>query len=424
MRLFDDLQWRGLIHQATDPALGDWLEARPRTLYAGFDPTADSLHVGSLLQMMALARLQRSGHRAIAVVGGGTGMIGDPSGKTVERQLLTREQVEHNVACIRVQLERFLDFSGENAALLVDNYDWLGKLSLIEFMRDIGKHFTVNYLMAKDSVTRRLDQEEGLSITEFSYSLLQAYDFQVLYDRYGNTLQIGGSDQWGNITAGLELIRRTRGGAAHGLVQPLVTTASGTKFGKTEAGTVWLAPGRTSPFRFYQFWLNSNDAEVENYLKWFTFLPLDEIGAVIAEHDTNRATRVGQRRLASEVTALVHGADALARAERATGVLFGDTPPRELQAEELLDVFADVPSTELPGGRLGGDGIPIVELIVETGIATSKGEARRLIAGGGVYLNGERLEAAEGQIRIKDAIGGEVLILRKGRKQNHVVRLV
>jgi tyrosyl-tRNA synthetase len=351
-------------------------------------------------------------------------MIGDPSGKTVERQLLTREQVEYNVEGQRRQLERFLDFSGENAALLIDNHDWLGSLGLIEFMRDIGKHFTVNYLMAKDSVTRRLDLEEGLSVTEFSYSLLQAYDFRVLYDRYDNTLQIGGSDQWGNITSGLELIRRTRGGAAHGIVQPLITTASGTKVGKTEAGTVWLDPVRTSPFRFFQFWLNTNDADVENYLKWFTFQPLPEIEAIIAEHDANRSARVAQRRLAAAVTALVHGTDALARAERATGVLFGDTPPQDLQLAELLDVFSDVPSTELSRDRLSGEGMPVVDLLAETGIASSKGEARRLLAGGGVYLNGGRLDADGYQLRQRDAIAGEVLILRKGRRQNHVVRLV
>jgi tyrosyl-tRNA synthetase len=420
---FDDLAARGLVHSQSE-GVQEHLRKGRVTGYIGFDPTADSLHVGSLLQMMGLARLQRAGHRPIALVGGGTGMIGDPSGKTVERQLLTRDQVEHNVACQGRQLERFLDFSGENAALLIDNHYWLGSLGLIEFMRDIGKHFTVNYLMAKDSVTRRLDLEEGLSVTEFSYSLLQAYDFRVLYDLHGTTLQIGGSDQWGNITSGLELIRRTRGGAAHGIVQPLITTASGTKFGKTEAGTVWLDPVRTSPFRFFQFWLNTNDADVENYLKWFTFQPLPEIEAIIAEHDANRSARVAQRRLAAAVTALVHGTDALARAERATGVLFGDTPPQDLQLAELLDVFSDVPSTELSRDRLSGEGMPVVDLLAETGIASSKGEARRLLAGGGVYLNGGRLDADGYQLRERDAIAGEVLILRKGRRQNHVVRLV
>jgi len=422
MSFYDDLEARGLIHSASEGARERFRDG-PVTGYVGFDPTAASLHVGHLLPILALARLQRAGHRPIALVGGGTGMIGDPSGKSRERQLLSRAEVEANVEAIRGQLARFLDFEGEHAALLIDNHDWLGSLGLIEFLRDVGKHFTVNYMLAKDSVSRRLAQEDGLSVTEFSYMLLQAYDFLVLSDRYGCELQLGGSDQWGNITAGIELIRRSRGRAAHGIVLPLVTTASGVKFGKTEAGTVWLAPDRTSPFHFYQFWLNTDDRDVERYLKAFTFLPLDEIAGIVAEQEANPAARVGQRRLAREMTLLVHGEDGLERAERATGVFFGSRSTRELSATELLDVFSDVPASVLPRQRFEGEGIGVVDLLAEAGITASKGEARRLISGGGVYLNGERLEGPDQKVRIEDAIDGQVLVVRKGKKGHHVIRL-
>jgi tyrosyl-tRNA synthetase len=420
---FDDLEARGLIHGASEGAR-EALAAGSLTAYIGFDPTASSLHVGSLLPILALARMQRAGHRPIALVGGGTGMIGDPSGKTAERQLLTREDVERNVAGIREQLGRFLDFSGEDGALLVDNHDWLGGLALIDFLRDVGKHFTVNYMLAKDAISSRLENESGLSVTEFAYSLLQAFDYREIFDRHGARLQMGGSDQWGNITAGMELIRRTRGTHAHGVVMPLVTTASGVKFGKSEAGTVWLDAERTSPFRFYQFWLNAEDADVDRYLKYFTFLPLDEIASVVAEHEANPAARAGQRRLAEEVTRMVHGAEGLERAERATAVFFGSRPAQDLPAAELLDVFSDVPSTKVPRDRLDGEGIPVVDLLAESGVASSKGEARRLIAGGGISVNGERVTAPEQRVRAEEAIDGQVLLLRKGKKQNHVVRLV
>ncbi|MBW3569909.1 MAG: tyrosine--tRNA ligase [Gemmatimonadetes bacterium] len=420
---FDDLEARGLVHGASEGAR-EALAAGPLTAYIGFDPTASSLHVGSLLPILALARLQRAGHRPIALVGGGTGMIGDPSGKTVERQLLTREDVERNVAGIREQLGRFVDFSGEGGAVLIDNHDWLGGVGLIEFLRDVGKHFTVNYMLAKEAVARRVENEGGLSVTEFAYSLLQAFDYRELFDRRGAVLQMGGSDQWGNITAGMELIRRTRGTHVNGIVMPLVTTASGVKFGKSEAGTVWLDAERTSPFRFYQFWLNAEDADVDRYLKFFTFLPVDEIAAVVVEHQANPAARAGQRRLAEEVTRLVHGTDGLERAERATAVFFGSRPAQDLPAAELLDVFSDVPSTEVPRTRLEGEGIPVVDLLAESGVAASKGEARRLIAGGGISVNGDRVSTPEQRVRGGEAIDGQVLLLRKGKKQNHVVRLV
>lgn len=419
---FEELQSRGLIHTHSE-RVRDHLRSGRVTGYIGFDPTASSLHVGHLLVIMALARLQRSGHTAVAVVGGGTGMIGDPSGKTKERQLLSREDVEFNVASIRKQLEAFLDFDGENPAIMVDNHDWLGSLTLIEFMRDVAKHFTVNYMLAKDSVARRLEQEDGLSVTEFSYSLLQAFDFLTLYDRFGCTLQIGGSDQWGNITAGMELIRRSRGGEAHAIVQPLVTTSSGVKFGKTEGGAVWLDPARTSPFRFYQFWLNTDDQDVEGYLKWFTFMPLEEIATIMAGHEENRAARAAQRRLAEEVTRLVHGDGGVERAERATGVLFGSIPAQELAADDLLDVFSDVPSSVTARAALEGEGLVVVDLLTEAGIANSKGEARRLIQGGGVYLNGARIEDVDLRVTTADPIDGQILLLRKGKKQNHLVRV-
>ncbi len=420
--VFDDLVARGLVHTSSEGSPAHLAEG-PVTVYAGFDPTADSLHVGHLFPLLGLARLQRGGHRPIALVGGGTGMIGDPSGKTQERQLLTREQVEANVANIRLQLERFLDFQGESAALLIDNHEWLGSLGLIDFMRDVGKHFTINYMLAKESVARRLEQEDGLSVTEFSYMLLQAYDFLVLSDRTGCTLQIGGSDQWGNITAGLELIRKTRGRTAHGVVFPLVTTASGAKFGKTEAGTVWLDPKRTSPFRFHQFWLNTDDRDVGKYLKGFTFIPVPEIEDILRVQEADPGARHAQRRLAVEMTSMVHGEDGLRRAEAATGVFFGSVPPHELAAEDLLDVFADVPSTELPRARFGGDGVSIVDLLAEAGIAASKGEARRLIAGGGIYLNGDRIDSPDTTATTATAIGGNVLLLRKGTKAHHLAHL-
>ncbi|MDR0786439.1 MAG: tyrosine--tRNA ligase [Gemmatimonadota bacterium] len=420
--VFEELVARGLIHGFSEGLPGH-LETGMVTAYVGFDPTGDSLHVGHLYPLLGLARLQRAGHRPVALVGGGTGMIGDPSGKTRERQLLTREQVEHNVAQIRGQLEKFLDFDGPNAALLIDNHDWLGSLGLIDFLRDTGKHFTINYMLAKDSVTRRLEQEDGLSVTEFSYMLLQAYDFLVLSDRVGCSLQLGGSDQWGNITAGLELIRKTRGRAAHGAVFPLVTTASGTKFGKTESGAVWLDPRRTSPFRFQQFWLNTDDRDVEKYLKGFTFLPLPEIEEIVAAHAADPGARLAQRRLADEMTRVVHGEKGLASATAATEVFFGGVPPHQLGAEELLDVFAEVPSTELPAARFEGAGMPVVDLLVEAGIATSKGEGRRLIAGGGIYLNGERVESPERPVVTGDAIGRKVVLLRKGKKMHHLVRV-
>jgi tyrosyl-tRNA synthetase len=420
--LLDELRWRGLVSDVTE-GLADALATEHVTAYIGFDPTAPSLHAGSLLTVMGLARLQRFGHSPIAIVGGGTGMIGDPSGKSQERVLLTREKVDEHVAGIRRQLERFLDFDrAGNPARIVNNADWLASLDLLGFLRDTGKHFTVNYMLQKESVNRRLESEEGISYTEFSYLLLQARDFLELFDRYGCTLQMGGSDQWGNITAGIELIRKLRGKKAHGLVWPLMTTSSGTKFGKTETGTIWLDPALTSPFKFYQFWLNTDDRDVVNYLKYFTFLERADIDALERATTSAPEKREAQRVLARDVTTQVHGADQTARAEQASSLLFGEDIMR-LSVDEALAVFDDVPSTKLPGVDLAGEGIGIVDLIARVGLAPSKGEARRLVQSGGVYVNNRRVADPQARVTRDQAIGGQIFVLRRGAKQQHIVKL-
>ena len=422
MDLYGELEWRGLVYDATE-GLRDLIAREKLTTYIGFDPTAASLHVGSLLPLVTLARLQRFGHPPIAVVGGGTGMIGDPSGKATERALLTMEQVEANVEGIRRQVSRFLDFDDVAApARLVNNAEWLTKLSAIEFMRDVGKYFTVNYMLAKESVRRRSESDEGISYTEFSYLLLQSYDFLVLHDRFNCTLQMGGSDQWGNITAGVDLVRRLRSAKAHGLVMPLMTTASGAKFGKTEAGAVWLDPGLTSPFRFFQFWLHTDDSDVGKYLRFFTFLDRPAIEQLEDTARTAPELREAQRALAREVTRMVHGDEAVARAERASGVLFGEDIST-LPAEDVLSVFDDVPSSTVTAERLAGEGVAVVELLASSGLTASKGEATRLIRGGGVYVNNRRVTDEKARLRSGDAIDGRLFVLRKGAKQNHVVKI-
>jgi tyrosyl-tRNA synthetase len=422
VNLFDELAWRGLVQDATD-GLRELFAAERVTGYIGFDPTASSLHVGSLLTVMVLARLQRSGHTPIAIVGGGTGMIGDPSGKSLERVLLSADQIDENVAGVRQQLERFLDFSARtNAPRLVNNADWLGTIDLLSFLRDAGKHFTVNYMLQKESVDRRLASEEGISFTEFSYLILQAYDFLQLFDRFGCALQMGGSDQWGNITAGIDLIRRLRAKKAHGLVWPLMRTASGAKFGKTEAGTIWLDPARTSPFKFYQFWLNTEDRDVVSYLKFFTFLDRAVIDELEAAAQASPGKREAQRVLAREVTMTAHGGQQVARAEHASTLLFGEDIA-SLPVEDVLAVFEDVPSTQLPASELGGNGIGIVDLVARARLAPSKSEARRLVQSGGVYVNNRRMSDLQARLTSDQAIGGRVFILRKGQKENHLVRL-
>ena len=420
MNLYDEFQWRGMLHEAT-PDLQKILGEEKLTAYIGFDPSAASLHVGSLLPVMGLARLQRFGHTPIAIAGGGTGLIGDPSGKTKERQLLTPQQVEENLAGIKEQLSRFLDFDATaNPAQIINNADWLAPISMMEFLRDVGKYFTVNNLLAKEAIKRRLETDEGLSFTEFSYPLLQAYDYLVLHDRHGCTLQMGGSDQWGNIVAGIDLIRRLRGARAHGLVFPLVTTAAGVKFGKTEAGAVWLDPKLTSPYRFYQFWLNTDDRDAITYLKFFTWLSQEEIAELAERVWSEPEKRRAQRELARHVTALVHGESELEKALRASEVLFGKEISG-LGVQEILDIFADVPSTELEKSKL--DGFTVTDALVASGLAPSKGEARRLVQGGGVCVNNRRVSDPRQTISDADLIDGQVLVLRKGAKNYHVIKV-
>ena len=419
MDLYGEFEWRGLVYDATE-GVRESLGREKVTGYIGFDPTASSLHVGSLLVMIALAHLQRAGHSPIAVVGGGTGLIGDPSGKSTERQLLTVEQVEANVEGIRLQLARFLDFESTTApARLVNNAEWLTRLGAVEFMRDVGKYFSVNAMLSKDSVKRRLDGEEGISYTEFSYSLLQAYDFLVLHDRFNCTLQMGGSDQWGNITAGMDLIRRVRGVKAHGLVLPLITTASGTKFGKTEAGTIWLDPAVTSPYEFYQFWLNTDDRDAVRYLKFFTFLdaaPIAELESAGARAPEKRHV---QRELAREVTRLVHGDAAVRDAEAATEKLFGGDIAT-MSIGELLQVFPNVPSTTVP---YQADGWRVPALMAEAGVTASIGEATRLIKQHAVHVNGHLFTDEKGRVGLADAIEGQLFVIRKGKRENFLIRI-
>jgi tyrosyl-tRNA synthetase len=419
MDLYSEFEWRGLVYDATE-GVRDVLARERVTGYIGFDPTAASLHVGSLLVIMALARMQRLGHSPIGIVGGGTGLIGDPSGKSAERTLMTTEQVEANVDAIRTQLSRFLDFENtSNPARLVNNAEWLTKISAVELLRDVGKYFTVNYMLAKESVKRRIESEDGISFTEFSYLLLQSYDFVMLYDRFGCTLQMGGSDQWGNITAGVDLVRKLRGAKAHGIVLPLVTTASGTKFGKTEAGTVWLDPALTKPFEFYQFWVKTDDRDVVRYLKSFTFLPQDRIREL--EETTSRAPekREAQRELAREVTRLVHGDAAVREAETATEKLFGGDVST-MSVNELLQVFPNVPSSD---ARYVAEGWPVVELLSSSGVTASKSEAVRLIRGGGIYINNRRVTDEKERVRPEHAIEGQLFVIRKGKRENFLIRI-
>ena len=419
--LFSELRWRGLVYDSTQ-GTEDLLRREKVTAYSGFDPTASSLHVGHLLPILGLARLQRAGHHPIALVGGGTGLIGDPSGKTSERTLLSTDDVDANVRCIRAQLERFLDFgAAANPARLVNNADWLTSMSAMEFLRDVGKYFTVNYLLAKESVRRRLESEDGISYTEFSYSLLQAYDFLVLHDRYACRLQIGGSDQWGNIVGGTDLIRKLRSAPAHGLVMPLLTTAAGTKFGKTESGSIWLDAERTSPFQFYQFWLNSEDRDVVTYLKFFTFKSQEEIAELERETIEHPERRGAQRALAREVTAMVHSPNDVTRAERAAAVLFGGSLA-DATADDVLMVFGDAPSISVERASLES-GMGVADLAVKAGLAASKGDAGRLIKQGGLYVNDRRLNDERGQITMADAIGRSVIVLRKGQRERRIVKI-
>ncbi|HEX2694007.1 MAG TPA: tyrosine--tRNA ligase [Gemmatimonadaceae bacterium] len=404
--LLDELSWRGMVYQHTD-GLADALATASVSAYAGFDPTASSLHVGHLVPVMGLSHLQRAGHRPIALVGGGTGMIGDPSGKSAERQLLSSDEIEANSRAIEKQLERFLDFSGPRAARMRDNAAWLRPLKAVDFMRDVGKHFTINYMLAKDSVQSRI--EGGISFTEFSYMLLQAYDFLELNRREGVTLQIGGSDQWGNITAGLELIRRVEGVTAHALTMPLVTTASGTKFGKTEAGAVWLDPARTSPYKFYQYWINVDDRDVGKYLRLFTLMTREEIEAFDKLVASAPEKREAQQSLARDVTARIHGDTAARVAEEGSRVLFGKGDPASLSEQVLEALSNEIPFSELPQAP------GLLEALVSLKLVASKGAARRLVEQGGVNLNGQRARV-DTPLDAANALHGKYFLIRKGAR--------
>jgi tyrosyl-tRNA synthetase len=420
--LFADLQWRGLVNQVTAPdTLPAWLASGRRTVYCGFDPTADSLHVGSLLPVMLLRRFQKAGHRPIALVGGATGMIGDPTGRSEERSLLSEDALRANVAGIEGQLRQFLDFDAQDGAILLNNYDWMKGFSYLQFLRDVGRHFPVNVMLAKDSVQGRLQSESGISYTEFSYMLLQAYDFVYLNQKHGCELQIGGSDQWGNITAGTDLGRRMHGLQLYGMTCPLLLKSDGTKMGKTAKGAVYLSPKRTSPYAFYQYWLNVADDDAGMCLRFLTELPHEEIEAL----DTSRAAepqkRESQRRLGEELTLLVHGEAGLAAARRATEIFFG-AEIESLNDAQLGEIFADVPSNQLSRERLAGEGLTLVDALVESGLAKNKSEARRAIEQGGAYVNNRRRDGVDTKLTSADLASETVMVLRSGKKKYALLR--
>jgi tyrosyl-tRNA synthetase len=414
--LFAELEWRGFVHHATQE-IGTHLAAERRTVYCGFDPTAPSLQLGNLMPIMLLRHFQLAGHKPIVLMGGGTGLIGDPSGKRGERPLLSKDQIRQNLHRQRDQMARLLDFdTPETRAVVLDNAEWLTKQSLVDFLRDVGKHFSVNVMLQKESVKARIDG--GISYTEFSYMLLQAFDFLHLFRAKHCSIQVGGSDQWGNITAGIDLIRRVEGGEAHGLVAPLVTTASGAKFGKTEGGAIWLDPALTSPYQFYQFWINTDDRDAERYLKLFTLLSQDEITALLKSHHQDPSQREAQKKLALEVTQLVHD-DAARAAIVASEILFGRFDPRGA-TERVFDALAqEIPTTAVPTT----DVLTLVDAVVQTGLAKSKSEARRSIEQGGVYVNQERVNDVARAIGPADWLAGGNLLLRKGKKDYGLLRL-
>ncbi|ORJ55827.1 tyrosine--tRNA ligase [Geothermobacter hydrogeniphilus] len=430
MNFVEELTWRGMIHDIT-PGTEEQLQKEMTTAYVGIDPTADSLHIGHLVSVMMLKHLQIAGHKPIVLVGGATGMIGDPSGKSAERNLLDEQTLRHNEACLKKQLAKFLDFESDaaNAAELVNNYDWMKEFSFLEFIRDIGKHITVNYMMSKDSVKRRLSEEagSGLSFTEFTYQLVQGTDFLHLYREKNCKLQMGGSDQWGNITTGTELIRRKVGGEAFALTCPLITKADGGKFGKTESGNVWLDPKLTTPYKFYQFWLNVSDADAEKYIKIFTLLSRDEVAALVREQEAAPHLRPLQKRLAEEVTCMVHGEEEYRRAVEASQILFGKATTESLarlDKETFLSVFEGVPTYQVARARFDA-GIPVVELLAtETSAFPSKGELRRTIKGNGLSLNKTRLTDQDYLVTGDDLINGSYLLVQKGKKNYYVIEAV
>ena len=427
MNFVEELKWRGMVHNMM-PGTEELLKKEMVTAYLGIDPTADSLHIGHLCGVMMLRHFQRCGHKPLALVGGATGMIGDPSGKSQERNLLDEETLRHNQECIKRQLGKFLDFESDapNKAELVNNYDWMKDFTFLEFARTVGKHITVNYMMAKDSVQKRLNGEarDGLSFTEFTYQLLQGYDFLHLYETRNCKLQLGGSDQWGNITTGAELIRRTNGGEVYALTCPLVTKADGTKFGKTESGNVWLDPRYTSPYKFYQFWLNVSDEDAERYIKIFTSLTKEEIDALIAEHKQAPHLRALQKRLAKEVTVMVHSEEDYNAAVEASGILFGNATSealKKLDEDTLLSVFEGVPQFEVVKAEIEA-GIKAVDLFTEkAAIFPSKGEMRKMVQGGGVSLNKEKLSAFDQTVTAADLLDGKYLLVQRGKKNYYLI---
>ncbi|NLX73813.1 MAG: tyrosine--tRNA ligase [Bacteroidales bacterium] len=427
MNFVEELSWRGMIHDIM-PGTEEMLKKEMTTAYVGIDPTADSLHIGHLVSVMMLKHFQVCGHRPVVLIGGATGMIGDPSMKNAERNLLDEATLRHNQESIKKQLSHFLDFESDipNRAAMVNNYDWMKDFTFLDFIRDIGKHITVNYMMAKDSVKKRIsgDSREGLSFTEFTYQLVQGYDFLHLFKNYNCRLQMGGSDQWGNITTGTELIRRVAGGEAFALTCPLITKADGGKFGKTESGNVWLDAGRTTPYQFYQFWLNSSDADAEKYIKIFTLISKDEVETLVTGHALAPHARILQKRLAEEVTAMVHGTEALEFAIEASQILFGkgttDTL-KKMDEPTLLSVFDGVPVFNVPKSVLEA-GISVLELVSEqAAIFPSKGEARRTIAGGGVSINKEKIEAPDHTIDSSSLLSGNYLLVQKGKKSYSLI---
>ena len=418
MTLLEDLQWRGIIYQQTDEeGIKETLEKEKISLYCGVDPTADSMHIGHLLPYLTLRRFQKHGHRPIVLVGGATGMIGDPSGKSEERKLQTTEVIQYNVECIQKQLSQIFDFEGEHGAIMVNNYDWAGSMDIVTFLRDYGKHVGVNYMLAKDTIANRL--ETGISFTEFTYTILQAMDFLHLYENFDCKMQVGGSDQWGNITTGLELIRKMapEGSKAFGLTIPLVTKADGTKFGKTESGAIWLDPEKTTPYEFYQFWINTADADVVKYLKFFTFLSKEEIEGLEESVKNEPHLRKAQKALAEEMTRLIHGQDSLDQAIKITEALFNGEI-QNLTAAEIKQGFKDVPSYE----HTTGEEIGIVDLLIAAGIVSSKRQAREDVTNGAISINGQRVTETDYVVSEKDRIEGQFTVIRRGKKKYFLIK--
>ena len=425
MGLIEELKWRGML-QDIMPGTAEQLEKEPTTAYIGFDPTADSLHIGSLVPILLLYHLQQAGHKPIALVGGATGMVGDPSGKSEERNLLNEDTLQKNIAGVRMQLEKYLDFSidRKNAAEIVNNYDWFKGLGFIDFLRDVGKHITVNYMMSKDSVKKRIEGETGISYTEFAYQLMQGYDFYWLYQHKNCKLQMGGSDQWGNITTGTELIRRKAGGEGFAFTCPLITKTDGGKFGKTEKGNIWLDPEKTSPFQFYQFWLNAADADAEKWIKIFTLISKEEIAALQLSHSTDPGLRILQKRLAEAVTTFVHGKEEFEVAKQTTEQLFGkqqDINLKELDEPSLLAAMEGVPVHAISSGFIE-EGIDIVSFLAETGIFPSKGEARKMVQGGGILINKEKIGDINFKIDQSALLSGNYIVVQKGKKNYFLVK--